>query len=89
VASSKDENEWFKVQMWTMWTISNLGDVHLVVGIAVEWDCPNHTVMLSQTALIDYIILQFGQVATSPLRMPMAPGLKLHHLDSSSLSKTD
>jgi hypothetical protein len=57
-----------------------------VVGIAVEWDHPNHTVKLSQTALIDCIILQFGQINTSPLTVPMVTGLKLHHVPPTSLS---
>jgi hypothetical protein len=89
VASSQEENERFKAQMHKAWTISDPGDVHFVVGIAVEWYRPNHTVKLSQTALIDQIILQFRQADAPPLSMPMAPGLKLHHINMTSLSDTD
>jgi hypothetical protein len=53
IASSWEENEWFKTQMREVWTISDPGDVQFVVGIAMEWDRPNQAVMLSQTALID------------------------------------
>jgi hypothetical protein len=89
VASSREENERFKEQMRQVWTISDPGDVRFVVGIAVEWDRPNHTVMLSQTALIDRIIAQFGQLDASPLSMPIAPGLKLRRVDLATLSETD
>lgn len=36
IASSKEENECFKAQMHQVWTISNLGVLCFVVGIAVE-----------------------------------------------------
>jgi hypothetical protein len=75
--------------MRQVWTISDPGDVQFVVGIAVEWDRPNHTVRLSQIALMDRIISQFGQADASPLSMPMAPGLKLRRTDLSSLTDDD
>lgn len=81
IASNKEENEKFKDQLWSVWTISDLGAVCFVVGIAVAWDRPNHTVMLSQTALIDKIITQFGQKNALPATIPMDPGLKLQHMD--------
>ena len=89
IASYREENERFKQQMHQVWTISDPGDVRFVVGIAVEWDHPNHTVMLSQTALIDRIVTQFGQSEASPLSTPMAPGLKLCRPDPSSVSDAD
>jgi transposase InsO family protein len=89
VASSHEENERFKEQMRQVWSISDPGDVRFVVGIAVEWDRPNHTVMLSQMALIDRIVSQFGQSDASPLSMPMAPGLKLRRVDPASLTASD
>jgi hypothetical protein len=66
-----------------------MGNVQFIVGIAVEWDCANHMVMLSQMALIDCIIMQFGQSDASPLSLPMAPGLKLQRADTSSMSAAD
>ena len=77
IASNKDENKFFKNQMHAAWTISHLGNVRFVVGIAVTWDRPNKTVTLSQTALIDKIVAQFGQRSASPSSLPMDPGLKL------------
>lgn len=36
IASSKDENEWFKAQMCQAWIISDLGLPCFMVGIAIE-----------------------------------------------------
>ena len=81
ISSTKEENENFKNQMCQVWTISDLGNVRFVIGITVHWDRPNHMVMLSQTALIDKIIVQFGQRNTLPSSVPMDPGLKLRRAD--------
>lgn len=88
-ASSKEENERFKNQMRFVWTISDLGAVHFVVGIVVAWDRPNCTVMLSQTALIDKIVMQFGQKNTSAASVPMDPGLKLWCTDYKKLPREE
>jgi hypothetical protein len=69
------------------WTISDLGSVRFVVGIAVERDRQNHSVYLSQTALIDKIIRQFGQENASTISTPMDHGLKLRRMDRTNLSQ--
>ena len=89
IASNKEENERFKDQMRSVWTISDLGAVRFVVGIAVAWDRPNRTVMLSQTALIDKIVTQFGQKNASPASVPMDPGLKLRRADYKKLPREE
>ena len=71
------ENELFKAQMKGVWKISDLGGVKFCVGIAIAQDRENHTISLSQTALIDRIITQFRQQDTYPNKTPMDPGLKL------------
>lgn len=63
--------------MQTAWTITDLGIPRFVVGIAVEWDHDKSLVRLSQTALIDKIITQFGQKDAAPLSLPMDPVSKL------------
>lgn len=89
IASTKDENDRFKEQMKKTWTISELGEARFVVGIAITWNREQRTVMLSQTALIDKIILQFGQKDASPLSVPMDPGLKLRRVDRTTQSQED
>ena len=89
VSNKKEENERFKEQMRKVWKISDLGTVKHLLGIAVSWDRPNRLVKLSQTALIDKIISQFGQCDATPLSLPMQPGLKLQCIDRSTLSREE
>lgn len=89
VGDSRAENEKFKMQMKTLWTISDLGDVKFCVGIAVSRDRDARTISLSQTALIDKIISQFGQHDAFPVNTPMDPGLKLRRPDRTKFSSQD
>ena len=89
IATSNEENDKFKRQLRSAWTISDLGLPKFVVGIAIQWDHDKRTVQLSQTALIDKIISQFGQSNATPLSLPMEPGLKLRQVDRSSLSSNE
>lgn len=89
IASSKAENDRFKEQLRTVWTISNLGLPRFVVGIAVERDRDKNIVRLSQTALIDKIISQFGQADAAPVSLPMDLGLKLRRVDRLSLPQNE
>ena len=77
VASDKAENERFKAQLQEKWKISDLGEAKFCVGIAIERDRAKRTVALSQTALIDRVITQFGLTDAHPILMPMDPNLKL------------
>jgi len=77
IVDSKDENECLKDQMKQVWTISELGTVHFLVGIAITWDRTTQTIALSQTALINKIIEQFGQKDAHPVLVPLEPGSKL------------
>ena len=52
VATSKTENESFKTQMKSLWTISDLGEAKHCVGIAISRNVPERTVRLSHKALI-------------------------------------
>lgn len=88
-ASSKEENETFKEQMRTRWTISDLGEAKFCLGIAISRDRTNHTIHLSQTAFIDKLTAQFGQTDAKPTSVPMDPGLKLSRPDLSQLSNEE
>jgi hypothetical protein len=72
--------------MRKVWTISELGTARFIMGIAIAWDRAAHTVTLSQTALIDKIIEQFGQKDTHPASAPLEPGSKLCRANPQSLS---
>jgi hypothetical protein len=89
IADSPRENERFKDQMRKVWTISELGTARFIVGIAVTWDRTNRTVALSQTALIDKIVEQFGQKDAHPVSAPLEPGSKLRRTNRQSMSSED
>ena len=88
-SSSKEENECLKAQMRTKWTLSDLREAHFCVGIAITYNRNGHTISLSQTALIDKIINQFGQADTNPVSTLMDPGLKLSRPDLSTLTEEE
>ena len=73
------ENKIFKAQMKGIWMISDLRGMKFCVGIVIMQDRENCTISLSQTALIDRIITQFGQQDAYPNKTPIDPGLKLRH----------
>jgi hypothetical protein len=89
IANPPTENAAFKTQMKGVWTISDLGDVRFCVGIAVSRDREARTISLSQTALIDRVIIQFGQQDAYPAKTPMDPGLKLRRPNQSELTTHD
>ena len=77
VSSQKEENEAFKHQMHLKWELSDLGEAHLCVGIAIKQDRSTCSIYLLQTTLIDKLVAQFGQKDANPATIPMEPGLKL------------
>ena len=48
------------------------------LGIAIVRDRASHTIALSQTALIDRIVEQFGQLDAHSIDTPMVPGIQIH-----------
>jgi hypothetical protein len=67
----------FKADLATLWEISDLGEVRFCVGIAIERDLNNHYIYLSQTALIDRVLVQFQMTNANPVTMPMEAGISL------------
>ena len=60
-----------------MWEISDLGEAQFCIGIAIERDLANHYIYLSQTALIDRILVQFHMTDANPVTTPMEAGVSL------------
>jgi len=65
----------FKEELKSLWMISDLGKVHFCMGITISRDWAKHLVSISQTALIDCIIQQFGQTDADPISTPMDPSV--------------
>ena len=77
ITSKLSKNEHFKAQMWEIWKISSSGEAKYCVRISIMRNRQERTILLSQTALIDKIICQFGQQDSFLTNSPMDPGLKL------------
>jgi hypothetical protein len=75
VSSSPDTSRAFKEELKTLWTISDLGKARFCVRIAISHNRPNCTVAISQTALIDRVVQQFGQSDADPISTPMDPSV--------------
>jgi transposase InsO family protein len=77
IASSPDENATFKAQLARQWDISDLGAIKFALGIAITRDRASRTIHLSQHALIDRVVEQFGQSDAHPVDTPMVLGTKI------------
>ena len=86
LSSTKPALAKFKDQLQTCWQISDGGPAHFHISIAIKHDHSTQTIALSQTALIDHIILQFGMLDAHPISTPFEPGL---HLSKTESPKTD
>ena len=89
IASQLSENKHFKTQMKSIWKISSSGEAKYCVGIGITRNYQEHSIYLSQTALIDKIISQFGQQDSYPANSPMDPGLKLRQPEKKGISSED
>jgi hypothetical protein len=90
-ASTRDANELFKTQLRSKWDISDLGNIQFCLGIGIVRDPERCTITLSQTALIDRLVMQFHQTDAHPAATPMETGLRLHRPSSDipALSQLD
>ena len=61
ISSSHSENNSFKAELQSHWDISDLRAVKFALRTAISCDRSSCTIHLSQTALIDHVIDQFGQ----------------------------
>jgi hypothetical protein len=75
VSSTSDASRAFKNELKSLWTISDLGEARFCIGIGISRDRPNRTVSISQTALIDRVVQQFGQADADPISTPMDPSV--------------
>jgi Reverse transcriptase (RNA-dependent DNA polymerase) len=80
-ASSPAENDLFKSQLKQHWDISDLGPAKFALGIAIARDIDAKTVAISQSALIDRVVEQFGQSEAHSVDTPMVAGLQLRRPD--------
>lgn len=70
--SDDDEGDRFQSELESVWRISVLGVPRFALGIAIIHDPPNRLIRISQTALIDRIVAQFGLTDADSVSTPMA-----------------
>jgi hypothetical protein len=77
VTSTSDKNNRFKADLDTKWKFSDIGEAKFALGIAISCNRNERTISLSQTALIDRIVSEFGQTDAHSVDTPMVAGLHL------------
>ncbi|OJT07316.1 Retrovirus-related Pol polyprotein from transposon TNT 1-94 [Trametes pubescens] len=83
IASSPAAGALFKADLHREWNISDLGEAKFCIGIGIARDRASHTSMISQTALIDRIISQFGLSDAHPVLTPMETDCNLSRVHDS------
>jgi hypothetical protein len=81
ISSSPDENNAFKAQLKEHWDISDLGAAKFALGISITRHRDTRSILLSQTALIDRLVEQFGQTSAHPDPTPMVQGVQIQRPD--------
>lgn len=77
-ASSMDHITKLKDKIRTHVEITDLGELHWLLGIEVTRNRDNHTLSLSQKTYLDSIIRRFNFEELKPVSNPMEPSTKLH-----------
>lgn len=62
-----------KEKLREVFEISDEGEIHWILGFAVDRDRPNRTLSLSQTSYIDSIVRRYGLEDAKPVSTPMDP----------------
>ena len=57
--------------------MKDLGELHFCLGIRIQRNRGERSIMLSQTSYIDNVLARFGMTDCKPAATPMDPGLRL------------
>ena len=71
--------DWLKAELSKRFEITDLGDIHWLLGVKITRDRQNRTITLSQGAYIESILNDFGMADCKPTLTPMDPGALLSH----------
>jgi hypothetical protein len=80
IGTSVEALDKFETDLRSKWEIS-VGDCSFLLGIHFVRDRANRTIHLSQTAMIDRIVKEFGQEGCRPISTPMDSKAKLSKAD--------
>ena len=87
VASAQPLINQFKSGIKKHVEITDLGDLHWILGIEVRWIRESRKLLLSQCLYIDSILCRYGLDDLKPVSIPMDPNIKL--MSAQSPSSTD
>ncbi|CAA7265258.1 unnamed protein product [Cyclocybe aegerita] len=73
VATSQPLIDAFKIEI----DITDLGELHWILGIEVRHVCENRTIFISQRSYIESILRHYGLQDLKPLSIPMDPNVRL------------
>ena len=77
VAMSMHLIDSFKASIKKHVEISNLGELHWILGIEVHCECENKRIHLSQCAYLNSILQRYGFEDIKPISLPMETSIKL------------
>ena len=80
--SSVELMEEVKARLRKEFKISDMGEIHWILGFAVKRDRENRTISLSQASYIRSILQRYGFDALKPVSTPMNPNAKLLSADA-------
>ena len=73
VAASKATRHTLKHHLRQHFQVTNLGDLHIYVGLTIERDRKSHTIYLSQPDYTQQILSSFSMTSCNPVATPMLP----------------
>ena len=77
----------FKIEIAKFVKITNLGDLHWILGIEVKRIHENHTIHLSQKSYINSMLQQYGFEDLKPVSLPMETSIRLTSAQSPTMTQ--
>ena len=87
VGTSHDLIVKFKVEITKHIDITDLGEIHWILGIEIIWNCEQHTIHLSQCSYIESSLHCYGFEDAKPVSLPMDTATKLTTSQSPSTTE--
>ena len=77
VIGAEEDIERLKEGLASSFTLNDLGEASLFLGLELEWKRGDHQVWVQQNRYAKQVLLQFGGENLRPASTPLAPGVKL------------
>ena len=87
--SDSDLMENMKLELKSVFEITDLGEPAKIVGIKIEWDRAKKTIQISQKQLIEGILQREGLESAHPVAILMDPSIQLQLSEGESKGKSN